>query len=676
MKKLIETLSKIFSNKSFINDLMPSNMEAYDSEIVQWRLAQLLEYYVITRDSKTDYSYEELQTKLELELCIMVEDCDDVIRKGIGILTHSFNGYKKDRIMKYGLDYMQKMSQEEKAKVIEMRQKLEKLEEILGYSEYVKEFRTENKSQRNPNEVFLCTPGTKTMHYACQRSPERFYLGPANQHGKPEPIVVGESKESYILRVLTKKIQAQYANRNSQEYLQIIKIAQDLAKYYCGSSPAIALIDIEKIQHIPTSNIRYEPENTMTLRERIDEGVGFTYYFFSRESNASEEMNNLGNIATLPSFIPQEAIVGIVDMLDEFELKQMFARAKGRKVGDLIDYNDCHYIGKPTIEQLMETISSSASEEDLDEIKNKYLRIKQQMLARKEELEEQKQQLLSSRQPLTEDEYTLEGLLKQFQQNGTMLELLEKDDSISSDELQYQSYLHGTEHTRRVNFLALTIMNLENITGRDREIVLEIVKNHDIGRVDDEEDKQHGENSVQKIEETERRLEGFSEEEQQLIKFVIQQHSRSTKENEQAVSEVPEELKQRYSMILNLFKDADKLDRVRLDPKGSYKEVGLDSSRLLLESSKKLESVAYEAYYNLIEILDIEQEIKQINMSAESFEAKMQTAQKERERKSRFVLESLIENSKGRVGLKSVKEFVRKVRASVEKLLNLKDSVR
>ena len=82
---------------------------------------------------------------------------------------------------------------------------------------------------------------------------------------------------------------------------------------------------------------------------------------------------------------------------------------------------------------------------------------------------------------------------------------------------------------------------------------------------------------------------------------------------------MPEELRQRYSLILDVFKDADKLDRVRLDPKGEYPREGLDSSRLSLESSKKLEGVAYEAYNKLLEILDIEQQ-KQAEYSQEGQE--------------------------------------------------------
>ena len=59
-----------------------------------------------------------------------------------------------------------------------------------------------------------------------------------------------------------------------------------------------------------------------------------------------------------------------------------------------------------------------------------------------------------------------------------MSEFLKQDEIILNDPLQYSSDLHGVAHTRRVNFLAMAIMNMENIVGRDRKIILEIVKNH------------------------------------------------------------------------------------------------------------------------------------------------------------------------------------------------------
>ena len=64
--------------------------------------------------------------------------------------------------------------------------------------------------------------------------------------------------------------------------------------------------------------------------------------------------------------------------------------------------------------------------------------------------------------------------------------------------------------------------------------------------------------------------------------------------------------------MLRCFKDADKLDRVRLSPDGHDLYEGLDASRLLLDSSKELEGLAYESLDKLLRILDIERERKEL----------------------------------------------------------------
>ena len=410
----------------------------------------------------------------------------------------------------------------------------------------------------------------------------------------------------------------------------------------------------------------------------------------------------------MAQYIPDGAMAGVIDMLDEFEIKQIFARSRGMKIGDLIGSDNCRYMGEPSIEQLLDAITPNCTEEDLEEIRRKYEKLRQPKSTEQKisDLESEKQKILAGQYPKKEGistEYTLSDVLAEFEQNGLMPTLLEQDTTIEQDELQYQSKTHGVPHTRRVNFLAMAIMSMENITGRDREIILEIVKNHDIGRSHDMEDSEHGESSVAKIDDNEGRLEGFSPEEQALIKFVIEQHSRSAKENKQAISELPEELRQKYARVLDVFKDADKLDRVRLDPYGVYPREGLDATRLSLESSKKLEGVAYEAYGKLLDILGVEKQIQTIREEPEpeqqenqgaaldaEFERRMQAAEEaiisrkqnsqmqttaekddlETTAPSEEFLQSIIGESKTRIGLTGINKFVTTVKAEIMKFLH------
>ena len=86
---------------------------------------------------------------------------------------------------------------------------------------------------------------------------------------------------------------------------------------------------------------------------------------------------------------------------------------------------------------------------------------------------------------------------------------------------------------------------------------------------------------------------------------------------------VPPSLKKEQKSLetlLAICKDADKLDRVRLDSMGTYPREGLDASRLSLESSKKLESVAYQSFDKVLRILDIEKELQSINIELGSID--------------------------------------------------------
>lgn len=611
MKKtndIVNVLKRILSNETFISSII-QDMDKFVWEEIETKLGTVLSYYIATRDSCTSYTYEEIESKYsEIKPKRLNPDTQfyrNIIKEGV--LTHSFNGYKKDRVMKYGLNYMENIKDEKtKMEIQEARSKLERLESMLGQSSpYTNQVKIGTKTYKHTSdEVFFTSPGTKTIEYTCKNSPERLYLGILKQNrGEAEPIVVGETKQTYMLRVLQSKIQRKYPDKTSAEYIEALQLAREITEYYCSKRPAFALIDINQAKNIPISTIVYRADKLFTLGDWINlqinppdtpNGPGWSNIdcvgdFFSKEFGTATEKNNLGDIATISRNIPNEAVKGIIDMPDEFEIKQMFARAKGIKDGDLIDYHTCEY---------------------------------------------------------REKTLTLEDVFEEFRQNNLMSELLEKDTIIEQDDLQYKSDTHGVKHTRRVNFFAMAIMNMENITDqRDRDIIFEIVKNHDIGRVHDWEDKEHGECSVEKMDANEGRLEGFSEEEQELIKFVMIQHSRSAKENEEAIFELPEELKQRYSKMLNIFKDADKLDRVRLDLRGENPNQGLDVSRLSLESSKMLENVAYEANYKLLEALSGEKQKK-------------------------LFLDSIVGESKKKFGLNYINKFLTTVKTTIMNFLH------
>ena len=391
----------------------------------------------------------------------------------------------------------------------------------------------------------------------------------------------------------------------------------------------------------------------------------------------------------LPEAIPKDA-VEIVECMDEFELRNIFAKAKGLKFGE--KYNTHYSKNEIGVRDLIEVIKDCKTSKDLDELSESYEKRKEILEKRREELEDEikennskeenaeickdlkkkKEELETKKKEIYGRDYTkkdgidenlrLEKIVEELKIKGFFNDILENDKLLKKDELQYGSDLHGVSHTRRVAFYSTLVAakkmhyNIGKEVNHIIGLARTIANNHDIGRVNDAEDKEHGLYSVKKLEENPERLDGISEEEQDIIKFVIKEHSLSQKENEDDLQKIQEReaekileeyhkrygelfdvmfekegktaeeyarekamkraenvVEKDYRNLLDICKDADKLDRVRLDPRGYYSREGLDPERLSLEGSKTFENVAYEGYDKLLEILDLENELKDIN---------------------------------------------------------------
>ena len=189
------------------------------------------------------------------------------------------------------------------------------------------------------------------------------------------------------------------------------------------------------------------------------------------------------------------------------------------------------------------------------------------------------------------DTLNYDKVIEQMKENGIYEEFESELNNFDRIEqlMRNKTNLHGINHVVRVLFNAYAVTTLENVNEEDRKIVIEAAKLHDIGRVSDGEDEEHGNQSAIKSRKIlEQR--GFSPEDTDLICFIIKEHSLSKSKNEEHIEELPEELRQRYKYCLNLLKDADKLDRVRLGD--------LDVKRLSTDSAKRLVGVAKDVFEN------------------------------------------------------------------------------
>lgn len=632
---LVNTLNRVFGNKKFLKTMLEKEA-VFNANLFEARLSKVLCYYIATRDTNTSYTYAELEAKFNEIASKSINDSE--LRKNVidnGFLTHSFNGYKKARIEKYGMDYFNKLNLKERNTTRAIRKDLNFLEQVIEKSKFL-------VNQPKENEIFVCSPGTKTIFYSCQNAPERLYRGPLNQEeGKELPIILGETKESYYFRVIEKKIHSKYEDRNSEEYQKAIEAAKRVVKYYCSQSPSFALLEISKLKKMPVNTVYFNENTSYKLQEFIsNQALIKVKDFFSRDERDYTEGNNMGDLSTLSTYIPRDAVSGLVDVIDYFDLKQLFARMKGRKEGELIDYDTCEFRGIADLEMIGSIIPNMKTENQLESLNStfglsrestisKLDQIQERILtkygtcnvkdleAKKKILQNQEDEILRRDYRKRQDAkttYSLKDMLEKLKNEGTFQTVLERDVEIKQDEMQYSSELHGEKHTRRVNFLAAAIMNLEKYQDPyNRDLIFESIKHHDIGRENDAEDELHGKKSTIKLILNEDRLARFEEEDRQFIQFLITHHSIRSTQNSYELLQLPRNIRGRYWKSLDILKDADKLDRVRLDPYGEYLQEGLNPERLALSHSKDLEGFAYEAYDKLIEVLDIEEEIYDID---------------------------------------------------------------
>lgn len=209
--------------------------------------------------------------------------------------------------------------------------------------------------------------------------------------------------------------------------------------------------------------------------------------------------------------------------------------------------------------------------------------------------------------------YSLGRAIMDLKESKQFDELLIADEKIKEDNLQFNGEFSNNNDVRRVNFLTAIIMQMRGMQQRDRQIMYTIVQNHNIGKETDEKDNLHGLKGALRLDSYPERLSGFSEEEKDIIKFAIIQHSESDARNQLELERLPLELRPRYKVFLDVLKDAIRLDNIKIDPRVHDVQTRIDILALQTKENKtKLESVAYESYSKIIEVLDLEEEVQSI----------------------------------------------------------------
>jgi len=160
----------------------------------------------------------------------------------------------------------------------------------------------------------------------------------------------------------------------------------------------------------------------------------------------------------------------------------------------------------------------------------------------------------------------------------------------------YKSDIHGINHNIRVAFYTFIISTVEKISNDDFKLVIEAAKYHDIGRINDREDKTHGQRSSESLDFLKNK---YSDEELNILKSIIECHSLNDEELINITNKNKVKDFDRCKKLLEILKDSDGLDRVRLE----YPFVNVDYIRT--DTAKKLILTSYEIYNNYKNICEV-----------------------------------------------------------------------
>jgi len=137
---------------------------------------------------------------------------------------------------------------------------------------------------------------------------------------------------------------------------------------------------------------------------------------------------------------------------------------------------------------------------------------------------------------------------------------------VGEEDFLYPYGLHGLAHTKRVLMLVLCLGARLKVHREDLLLLSLCALYHDVGRIDDSIDPAHGRVSYAKAEPILAKT-GYDME---MMRYIIENHCIVDKKAHAAAVKynLPDQLKARR--LLDIFKDADGLDRLRvndLDPR-------------------------------------------------------------------------------------------------------------
>lgn len=124
--------------------------------------------------------------------------------------------------------------------------------------------------------------------------------------------------------------------------------------------------------------------------------------------------------------------------------------------------------------------------------------------------------------------------------------------------------IHGTGHTMRVLFLVLLLSVREKLNPSEQHLLALAAVYHDIGRIDDNFDPWHGLESYRKLTEGSL-LPSLPPSDHETIRYIIENHCLVDRKAFNKIKEYQVDNPERVLTMFKIFKDADGLDRIRIN---------------------------------------------------------------------------------------------------------------
>lgn len=169
-------------------------------------------------------------------------------------------------------------------------------------------------------------------------------------------------------------------------------------------------------------------------------------------------------------------------------------------------------------------------------------------------------------------------------------------DELSENYFHRPRGIHGLLHTKRVLFLSLILANKQKLSDDDIDLLANCALYHDIGRKNDNFDPFHGKLSYRKLQRLQ--ILDSSYKNQELLRFIIENHCLSDANARKNICDYRLTNKNKAILLLELFKDADGLDRIRIND--------LDINQLRTDYARRLPLLARE----LFTLIDYNRELR------------------------------------------------------------------